>query len=889
VLERAPSFASSPLPPLQLKGKRAPVEAFDVGGARSSPSPEHADAVELPFVGREIELAHLETRVNEARAGRGSSVRVVGPAGIGKTRLLRELRARAPELRYEHVTCEAYEISTPYASAARLLRGVLSLTPESSGADLCAAVARHAPVLEPWIPLLGAVLDLDIPDTPETAALAPQYRAARIATTAAALLAAAMPAPVLVVIDDAEWIDDASREVVETLAALAAETCILLASVAREDGTSNSGDVVLVGPLSRREVEHALRHATEHAPLRPHELVMLVTRAGGNPLFLTELWRAATTGEEADALPESIEALVTAQLDRLPPALRTILGYASVLGLRFDLAALRELAADEVLLDSETWSLLADFVELQPRDHARFRHGLIRDTAYGKLPFRRRRELHRRAAHAIQRLLGDAAHDEAELLSLHYFRADAYAETWHFARIAGERARARYAFVDAAALLDRAVVAARHLPDAPAAEVAAVREALGDVHDRNGEYERALLDYRATRKLLQGDAVREAELLLKEAWIPERIGRSADAVRAIRKGLRLVDGVSGAAAGRARAQLTVWFAAVRQSQGRRREAITWCNRALDEARQAGDRDAEAHALATLDWAYSDLGQFERANHLALAAELYAELGDLCGQGLVLNGQGAIAYFRGDWQEALSCYERARDAYERAGSAVDAARAAANIAEVLSDQGRGGEAESLLREALRVSTAAGYRYDIALIQGFLGRTCARSGRFDEAFHYLRATREALSDTGFEGDVAKIDAWLAETLCHSGDAAAALALADATLRIARAEGGISPEAPLLERVRAESLAYLGDLEGAANALTASIDAARSRGAQYELAITADALVRMPALRLHLDDVDALLAERDAVFDRLHVVLPRGSSPPRQRRPHPGSLDR
>jgi tetratricopeptide (TPR) repeat protein len=219
---------------------------------------------------------------------------------------------------------------------------------------------------------------------------------------------------------------------------------------------------------------------------------------------------------------------------------------------------------------------------------------------------------------------------------------------------------------------------------------------------------------------------------------------------------------------------------------------------------------------------------------------------------------------------MARYERARDAYDRAGSAVDAARATANIAEVLSDQGRFDEAESHLREALRVSTAAGYHYDIALILGFLGRNYARMGRFDDAFLFLGMARTEFADAGLHGDVVRIDALQAEALRLSGDAAAALALADATLRTAKAEGGISPEVPLLERVRAEALWALGEVEGAGRALTASVDAARARGAAYELALALDGLARMPELRANFEDVDALLTERDEVLKRLGVVV-------------------
>jgi tetratricopeptide (TPR) repeat protein len=315
-----------------------------------------------------------------------------------------------------------------------------------------------------------------------------------------------------------------------------------------------------------------------------------------------------------------------------------------------------------------------------------------------------------------------------------------------------------------------------------------------------------------------------------------------------------------------------WYAAVRQGQSRHREAIRSCERALEQARQWQDRRAEAHALYILGWAYTELGEFHPGDHLSRAADLYADLGDLCGQGLVLNGQGIVAYFRGDWEQAIARYDEARHAYERAGSAVDAARAVANIAEVLSDQGRHEEAEPLLREQLRVSIAAGYQYDIALIHGLLGRNNTRWGRFGEATRDLELARDRFVRTGCVGDVAKIDAWRAELLCLQGTMRPALELADATLESATTEGMVGIDVPLLERVRAESLMSLGEPDGARRAFAASIDAARSRGADYELAVTVDLLERVPELRAHLTDAEELLTIRDKIFAHLGVVATR-----------------
>ena len=213
------------------------------------------------------------------------------------------------------------------------------------------------------------------------------------------------------------------------------------------------------------------------------------------------------------------------------------------------------------------------------------------------------------------------------------------------------------------------------------------------------------------RKLVRGDAIEESGLLLKEAKIQEKTGRYSDAIRWVRKGLGVLDGVAGPEAGQRRARLASWFGMIRLAQGRAKEAVTWCERAIDEAVAVGDRDAEAHACQTLDWAYVALGRRDQAVFSARALELYEELGDLSGQAGVLNNLGVFAYFVGDWDKAVDFYEQARDLELRTGNAVNGAFAAANVGEVLADQGHLDAAEGLVLEALRVFRAAHYGYMI----------------------------------------------------------------------------------------------------------------------------------------------------------------------------------
>jgi predicted ATPase/class 3 adenylate cyclase len=875
VVDRAPAFATAALPLLQVKGKRRPVQAYSVEGTRrSSSGPQRHAILDLPFVGRNDEIERLQALAAQVRSGRGAGLQIVGPAGIGKTRLIDEVCLRIPDLRCVRVTCEAYEAATPFAAVRRLLGVVLAVSDESSPDAVRSAVTElsraEAPELEPWLPLVMSAMDVPDTDTAETATLAPQYRAQKTTEAIAGLLAAGLRAPVLCVIEDTEWMDDASHEVVGALQELLDDRGIGLIRTSMRSRGPGEPSVIELHPLDPADVRRALQQATEDAPLRPHELDKLTERADGNPLFLSELWRMFRGRSEHAELPDNIEALVTAQIDRLPAALRQVLSIAAVLGRTFDRYELKALAPHGVTIDDDLWPALGEFVELEGPRRVRFRHGLLRDAAYARLPFRRRRELHLEVAWSIESSLPGDAESEAELLSLHFFEAQAFAEAWQYARVAGDRARQQHAFAEAAVFFERALAAGRRLAELNATEMAAVHEALGEAYDRNGEYERARVQFRSARRLVRGDAVAEAGLFLKEAWIPERIGRNADSIRLIRRGWRLIEDLDGQPAAAGRAQLAAWYAGIRQGQGRHHEAIKWCERAIREARVADDRDAEAHALYLLDWAYTDLGQPERATNAARALQLFEELGDLSGQGLVLNGQGASAYWMGEWADAVDLYERAHAAYTKAGSEVDAARSAANIAEVLSDQGHYEPAGERLVDALRVARAAAYHDDIALMTGFLGRIAARRGRYDDARLHFEEARRAYHDAGLPGEVARIDAWRAEALLASGDAEAALALADEALGPARAEQGVSPEIPLLERVRAVALARLQDPVNGRSALDTSLSAARTRQADYDVALALHALVTTESLTGPDDDLDAARLERDEILRRL-VVTP------------------
>jgi class 3 adenylate cyclase/tetratricopeptide (TPR) repeat protein len=882
VLDRSSvRFEMIPLLPFTVKGKKQPVRAFAVGAVERR---HRARRDHLPLAGREDELAAMRDDLDAVRGGAGRVLELVGDHGTGKSRLAERFLRAAGDMESTTVVCERYESTTPYATFWMLGRWLLGLgvddPPETVGRRLREYVDRYVPTLAPLVSLLGTVLDLDIPDPPALSAFEPEFRGRAVADTAARFFLAVLSRPLALVVEDAHFMDPASQEIMALIAHGLAEHPGAVCVTRRETGegfvTEDAPHArrLSLGPLTTSQAAEALIAAADENPLLPYEIRLLADRSGGNPLFLEELWRAHREGASADALPDSVEAAVGAQIDRLAPQDRHLLRCAAVLGTAFVERDLHEVLALEGQPTAAAPapgptglpSALGEFLAVDDSGIVRFRSALVRDCAYEGLPYRRRRELHGRAADTLESRVGEEA--EAALLSLHYFHAQRYPEAWRHALVAAQRAGELYANIEAATLYQRALACAPRLADLDPIDVASTWELLGDVRERAGDFGGATLAYRRARRTIPTDVVAQAELCLKEAWMAERRGRNSEAIRWIGRGLRTIEGASGLSVGCMRAQLMTWFAVVRQAQGRSADAVEWCERAVAEARTSGDRDAEAHALSILDWAWVTLDRPERAVHSRRALAIYRERGDLGGEAHVLNNLGGFAYFRGEWDDAISLYGQGRDIRMATGNEVVAAIGTFNIGEILADQGHDDEARAQLRESLQVLRAAGYPWAIAYATMLLGRLEARMGAFEEAHRHLEAARREFLEADTEADAVESQSMMAECLVLEGRADDALELADRLLAEVVAHGSGRGTA-LIERVRGYALAQRGDVVGASAAFEVSRASAEALDADYELALTLNGL---RAVAVSSGDEEAALdlaAKIDALTQKLGIV--------------------
>lgn len=860
------------LEPFMVKGKAKPVRALAVARVATARRARRDD--DFPFVGRSTELARLRQALARAADGAGTVLQLSGEPGVGKSRLVDELRRLARDMTQLSVSCEPYESQTPYYPWRVLLRGLLGIGPETSEAQaharLLDAVGDVAPGLAPWTPLVASVLDLEVPDTPETAQLDEQFRRPRLAQATAELLGALVRGPVLLVVEDAHWMDEVSVDVVRAVADAAASWPWVLCVTRRPDGggfraTAADGAVVLdLLPLDGHAAAELIHLATQDAPVPTHVMTALAERSGGNPLFLRELVASARSTEELGELPDSVEAVIAARIDRLPPDDRNLLRRASVLGRSFPRPLLDAVVEESAAAGDGHLRRLGEFLTVGADGTVTFAHALVRDSAYEGLPFRLRQRLHARAGDTIRRLAGDAAENQAEVLSMHFFHAQRFAEARQFSLVAAEWARSMYANVEAAAFFERALEAARRLPEPDPGELARISEAVGDAQNNAGDYLAAESAYRATRRHVRGDPEAEARLLLKLARVMGWTDRYAAALRWITRGLRTIEGRAGRDAAAQRAQLLAWYGRFCQEAGHHARAITWCRAAVAEAEQAGERDALANALKVLDWANMDLGRLEDPVHWRRALALFEELEDLTGQASVLNMLGGDAYQRGDWQTALELYRRAQAMVHRTGNSVIAAFYMNNIGEISLEQGHLAEARELFVEASRIWRAAGYRSGAASVQVLLGRVASGEGRHDEAMALFERSLAEAQEVGGHVEALDARARMAECALLTGDVAEARAHIEGALEQARALGGYWAQSSLLHRVHGAALLRAGDLEGARRALHQSLKVARARRADHEEALTLRVLARL--------DEDAGAAEYPEAADRSAAILAR-----------------
>ena len=765
-------FRTTELAPFMVKGKSKPVKAVAIGEVLGTRHDEHAV---LPLAGRSKEMAVLVQALSDVREGRGRVVDVVGEAGIGKSRLVAELLTGVDDVTVVTAPCEQYESSTAYFPFRRLLRDALGISgspaPEDVASDILDRVSVLAPDLVPYLPLVGIAMDVEITTTSEVEEIDEQFRKTRLEEVVAELLGVLLHEPTVLHIDDVHAMDESSSDLLQRLAEEVGKRPWLIVVTRREDQTgfvpSESPHVTSLrpAPLAAPAAVQLVQDALGDHPVPAHAVAELAQRGGGNPMFLEALARVAGRSGSVNGFPESVEALLTSQIDRLHQADRSALRYAAVLGMTVDEAALDGLLEEhDVRVPAGAMGRLADFLVRDASGAIRFRSGLIRDVAYEGLPFRRRTVLHDHVSRAIERSSA-TPESQCEVLSLHFFHAGRHDKAYIYSLLAGERAVAKYAHGEAIEFYARAAQSGGQTDAEPGA-LARVYEKLADSRWLVGLTQEAAEAYALARRNLRDDPVAVAGIIEKEARIDQRRRKHSVAMSRISRGLRGIEGMTGPAADTARSQLARRYADSRFRQGRLEDAFEWAERAAHYAEESLDKNTLAAAYEVLNHVYAGSGRQEPIPYGRLALQAYTELGDLRHQGWCLNNLAAQDFTAGRWSQSLTDFRRAADLFRRTGDAAAEVNAVYNQAEILVRQRRYAEALDLLPFVLRTARAVDDEELLALAQREQARAVAASGDVEGAMSLLAEASAHFEALGELDEVAGTALALAEVLQDAG---------------------------------------------------------------------------------------------------------------------------
>ncbi|HWL49421.1 MAG TPA: adenylate/guanylate cyclase domain-containing protein [Acidimicrobiia bacterium] len=862
------TFEVDHLEPFLVKGKKLPVNALSVGEPKGSKSQREAGG--LPLIGRDQEMALLNTAWEKARTGNGKMVELAADQGMGKSRLLDEFLTTSQPERVIRAECRLYQAATSYFPFRELLGeawGVGGLEPEAAEKTLAELVDTVAPELRPWLSLIGLPLGLEIADSVEASQLEDQFRPARTIAAIGALLEATITDPVMFVVEDTHWMDEPSRGLLAGLVSGLERDpwmFVLTRSLGEEGFVAPATPSVTrieLHPLGLDEAKDLIFIATEDAPLSQEQVEMLARQADGNPLFLIELLQALRHTGSLEEIPQSVEAMIATRIDTLPQSDRNVLRRLSVLGTGFRLEQVSAVLGDEgdsPQDHSHSVERLSAFMTVDESGWVEFHHSLIREVAYDGLPFKTRERLHARVGDATFAGCRGRPEEYAEILSIHYFHAKRWSRTWRFSRMAGDRAREIYANHEAADFYERALIAARRLDWVSAADRAEVLTALAGVLYEAGLYDEAITALRDATRVIDHDPVARADLhrLLARAY--QKLGKPSRGLRETAMGLKVLESSDEIEARRARARLKALRAGILSDLLRPRMTLKVGLQAVEEASECGELEALARAYTYIDEAYQTLGQRELANHEPLALEIFEDLGDLSGIALIAINLGVQAYADGKWDEAIAMYSRAQEVSRKAGNDHAEGAAAVNLGEVLISRGRLDEAQTVLEEARRVLRSRKDVLFVAFAEAQLGRLMMERGHHRSAIGALTKIVDEAIESGQSFIAVDTSVHLADAHIRDDDPETALRVIGVAQELAGEDAALY-EVPL-ERLRAAALVALGRLDEAADYVDHALRSALRQGLIHEEALLLLIRSEIPEVGSESDSEEASRLLRD-----------------------------
>jgi tetratricopeptide (TPR) repeat protein len=756
-----------------------PVDIFELVGATAVRRRLHATATHglTRFVGRQTEIEALGQALERADSGHGQVVTVVGEPGVGKSCLFYEfLRSHHTQgwLVLESASV-SYGKATPYFPVLDLMKRYCHVEdsddPRTVRAKVTGQVLTLDAALQNTVPVLLALLDVLPADDPFLQSDPSQRRRCTLDALKRVLLRESQVQPLLLVFEDLHWIDAETQALLDSLVESLPTTRVCLLTNYRPEYQHDWGNKTYytqlrLDPLPPESAEEFLQGLIGESPALEPLLHFLIARTAGNPFFLEESVRTlietgALVGERGAyhlmqalptiQVPATVQAVLAARIDRLPPEAKHVLQTAAVIGTEVPLPLLQAITElpEAALYDGLRHLQATEFVyetHLFPEHAYTFKHALTHEVAYGSLLQERRRALHARIVEALETLAADRLADHIDRLAVHAMRGEIWDKALLYCRQAGDKALAQSAYHEAVGYFEQALSALPHLPETrvTCAQAIDLRLALRTALLPFGDWGQQLGYLREAEALAEAlaDARRLGQVLVLLSLYFRNTGMDDQALAASERAQALAtasgDRVLHALANQYLGQTYHDQGAYQQAIACFAQTVTTLAGARRRER-FGQVNLPAVASRTwLAWCYAEMGRFTEGDAVGeeglKLAEAVAHPSSLL---YACWGLGVLALRQGDLSRALPVLERAMGLCQEM---APGARRPANFLRLAGDlgaaytlAGRLADAVPLLMRAVAAqsTTAAGEASGVMRCRLFLGEAQMLAGHLEEA--------------------------------------------------------------------------------------------------------------------------------------------------------------
>jgi class 3 adenylate cyclase/tetratricopeptide (TPR) repeat protein len=887
----------TPLGPVPVKGVDEPIDVFELVGASAIHRRLQAAVARglTRFVGRQPELAALYQAVERAGAGHGQVVGAVGEAGVGKSRLVYEVvhSHRLQGWRVLESASVSYGKATPYLPVLDLLKRYTHVEDRDETRTIRAKVTGQVltldEALQETVPALLWLLDALPEDHPLLSLDPPLRRRRTLEALKRVLVRESQVQPLLLVFEDLHWIDAETQALLDSLVESLPTVRLLLVVNYRPEyqhgwGSKTYYTQLRLDPLPPANAEEFLQALLgDDASLVPL-MQLLIARTQGNPFFLEEsvrtlvetgvlvgergAYRLATPLDRLQ-VPVTVQAVLAARIDRLPPEEKRLLQTAAVIGTEVPLPLLQAIAdvSEEALHRGLAHLQAAEFLyetHLFPEPEYTFKHALTHEVAYGSLLLERRRGLHAHLVASIEALApargtegasetkglpaGRQSPDQVERLAHHALRGEVWDKAVTYCRQAGTRAYDRAAFREAVAAFEQALQALAHVPEDGDTRVLAIdhRRVLGNALTQLGEHGRhlALLGEAETLARALDDRVRLGRVLASRALglmiTADLDGAIAAGQQALDLALKLGD---RALQGEAFLRLGPVYYAIGDF-GRAAELL---QRNVEAADGESDRASIDARIGSQAWLARTLGQLGAFAEGQRHGEEALRLATLEGRGttpIVAHAWvGHLYLVKGDMEHVIRVCDQGLALCRASGIRNILPQIVACLGYAYALQGRLAEGCVLLEEGISEGIRTGAMLGLPARVAWLSEVCRLAGRGEEAWQHARQALDLARQQKARGEEAHALHQLGTVHAHADppDAAQAETYYQQALTLAEALG-MRPLQAHCHRGLGTLYAATGQREQARTALSTAIEMYRAMEMTFWLPETEAALAQV-----------------------------------------------